>query len=187
MKNRFLFTVLFATMLAGQAWAYDFQSGDLCYNITSNTTVEVTYQITNSNNYSGLDTITIPEKVTYNGCEYSVKGIGGDAFIYCGLTSVTIPNSVETIGASAFMCSCLTSVNIPNSVKSIDASSFRSCISMESITIPNSVESIGNGAFQQCNGAIYCEAKNLPSGWHNKWNGSIPIRCNRQYNSSAYT
>ena len=29
-----IFTFLFATLLVGQAWAYDFKSGNLCYNIT---------------------------------------------------------------------------------------------------------------------------------------------------------
>lgn len=48
-----LLTILSATMLAGQAWAYGFRSGNLYYNITSDTTVWVTYDY--ENNYTDLD------------------------------------------------------------------------------------------------------------------------------------
>ena len=36
--------VLFALLATTTLYAYDFKSGDLYYNITSDTTVEVTYQ-----------------------------------------------------------------------------------------------------------------------------------------------
>ena len=133
--------------------AYDFQSGDLYYNITSGTTVEVTYQkISNLSNYQGLTTATIPETVNYNGTTYSVTSIGEYAFMYCSsLTSINIPNSVTSIGWSAFAnCSSLTSITIPNSVTSIGSSAFNGCSSITSITIPNSVTSIGYEAFSDC-------------------------------------
>ena len=55
--------LLLATLCtAATALAYDFQSGDLYYNITSDNTVEVTYQeYESSANYQGLTTATIPE------------------------------------------------------------------------------------------------------------------------------
>ena len=136
-----LFVVLLATTCL---WAYDFQSGDLYYNITSDTTVEVT-----SGPYYNLTTAIIPENVTYDGTTYSVTSIGYYAFSQCdSLTSVTIGNSVTSIGMYAFWVrSSLTSVTIGNSVTSIGMWAFSGC-SLSSITIPNSLTTIGYGAFK---------------------------------------
>ena len=103
-----------------------------------------------SGKYTG--SVVIPEKVTYDGVEYSVTSIGESAFDYCtGLTSITIPNSVTSIGDNAFYgCKGLTSITIPNSVTSIGYYAFQGCKGLTSITIPNSVTTIDNNAFASC-------------------------------------
>ena len=145
-----ILSLILALVATTTLWAYDFQSGDLYYNITSDTTVKVTYQYEwSSNNYAGLTTVTIPETVTYNDISYSVTSIGDLAFLRCSsLTSVIIPNSVTSIENSAFSgCISLTSITIPNSVTSIGDEAFFDCYSLTSITIPSSVTSIGEIIF----------------------------------------
>ena len=54
-----------------------------------------------SRKYSGE--VIIPESVEHKGAAYSVTSIGFRAFYDCSrLTSVTIPNSMESIGSYAF-------------------------------------------------------------------------------------
>lgn len=130
--------------------ALTFEVNGLYYEIknSSSRTVGV---IKNSNGYQDAFYV-IPEKVTYNGTEYSVVEIGYQSFYECtSLTAVIIPNSVTNIGTDAFYeCSALTSINIPNSVIGIGAYAFYGCSGLASINIPNSVTSIGDYAFVNC-------------------------------------
>ena len=116
----------------------------LVYSLLADGTYEVS-------GYKGSATkVVIPS--TYNG--KPVTSIGSSAFNRCaGLTSVTIPDSVESIGDYAFSdCRGLTSVVIPDSVKSIGDDAFCWCTGLTSVVIPDSVESIGDEAFYQCTG-----------------------------------
>ncbi len=81
-----------------------------------------------------------------------VKSIEDWVFSNCeGLTSLTIPNSIENIGNYAFYnCTGLTSLEIPNNVTTIGENAFYSCKNITSITFYNGVENMGNGAFDGC-------------------------------------
>lgn len=167
-RRLLLLSLLLAATLPARA--YDFMEDGLCYKVNSgNTTVTVTYQITNTgtngNTYgAGYENLTgdlvIPENVIHLGKTYQVTSIGDHAFYNCtGLTSVTIPNSVTTIGgadqissdgASFYNCTGLTSVTIPNSVTLIGKNSFNSCSGLTSVTIGDSVTLIGERAFEKC-------------------------------------
>ena len=84
----------------------------------------------------------------------SVNSIGNYAFYRCtGLTSVILENGVTNIGHQVFgECTGLTEISIPNSVTSIGAFVFGSCTSLASVTIPESVTSISNAPFFGCSG-----------------------------------
>ncbi len=82
------------------------------------------------------------------------RGIGGIAFAnHDDITTVIIPNSVETICAQAFYnCQYLSMVSIGESVKNIMTSAFENCVNLTTITIPGSIEYIGYSAFGECYG-----------------------------------
>ena len=170
---------LLITLVSTQASAYDFSAQNsagvtIYYNyINGGTEVEVTYG-DGVGKYSGLGTLTIPDKVSYGGKTMNVTRIGKSALYYStgltsvtignnvtviddyalywctGLASVTIPNGVTTIGEDAFRYTALTSINLPNSVKSIGALSFQGCSSLTTIKIGTGLASIGEDAFGWC-------------------------------------
>lgn len=82
----------------------------------------------------------------------SVTKINDFAFYGCyDLTSVDIPNTVNTIGRGAFiLCNNITALTIPESVKLIENYAFNDWHSLESLAIPNSVDVIGAMVFVSC-------------------------------------
>ena len=116
--------------------------------------VQFTYTTNNGaitlTHYTGSGgAVTIPSAI--NGLP--VTGIGYEAFLGSGLTSVTIPGSVTSIGDSAFEnCYDLSSVAIPDSVTSIGNEAFNECTSLNGVTIGNGVTNIGVEAFDYCTG-----------------------------------
>ena len=76
--------------------------------------------------------IVIPEE--YNG--ERVTGIGEEAFMYCEIESVVIPNSIEAIGSGAFFfCEELERVVLGNGVTDFGDAIFMCCINLHSVYI----------------------------------------------------
>ena len=92
--------------------------------------------------------IVIPR--TYLGVP--VTAIGSGAFHSNEtLTSVLIPDGVQTIGSSAFYgCKNLKSVTVPDTVTEIENFAFRNCSALEGIVIPEGVTAIGLDTFWGC-------------------------------------
>ena len=117
----------------------------------------------------------------------SVNFVGADAFVSCGLETITINSDFEigyyyggnpfagcfSIKSFSFMGNCtyvpsfckglelLTTVTLGDKVNRIPTESFRDCSSLESIIIPNSVNEIGAYAFYNCSAL---KSINIPEG-----------------------
>mgnify|MGYP003508498803 CR=1 FL=1 len=91
-----LFTI--ASLLCSiTANAHDFQVDGFYYNVTSNTTVSVTYRGSGYHSYRNeyFGNVVIPSTVTYSGNEYGVTSIGNEAFYDClNLKEVTFEELV---------------------------------------------------------------------------------------------
>ena len=148
--------------------AHDFEMDGIFYTITSETTVEVTYNGEDysvvENEYSG--SVVIPESVTYNDVCYGVTAIGLDAFREClEITSITLPGSITTIGAMAFRtCNALTDVYISDLVAwcNIEHASWSNPMNyaqnlylngelLTELVIPDSITEIKAEIFNGCN------------------------------------
>ena len=74
-----------------------------------------------------------------------------EAFKYCNLESITLPQGVKSIGNGAFSsCKALTSITLPQGVKSIGDCTFSNCKALTSITLPQGIKSIEYWAFYEC-------------------------------------
>ncbi len=129
-----------------------FEEGGIYYQYVDKEakTVEVTYESTTFYYYIG--SITIPTTVVHEGEEYSVIGIGENAFrLSPELTDITINEGITYIGAYAFyQCDALKDVSLPSGLMEIGSSAFYGCTTLPEITIPATVTSILEEAFSDC-------------------------------------
>jgi len=83
---------------------------------------------------------------------YTTKDSLGDYMFYSCimLTSITLPDSINTIGRFALSATGISSIVIPDSVTTLMAYAFGSCPNLTSITIGKGVSSIWQTAFSDC-------------------------------------
>ena len=77
--------------------------------------------------------------------------IGSQAFTGGKISSIVLPNCVETILGGAFMdCSALKKATFNEGLKNIGPSAFENCTGLGEISLPSSIETIEGGAFMNC-------------------------------------
>ena len=150
-----------------------FKKGVFSYTVTGPQSVELSDADSKDASGMAISEYVIPQTVENEGVDYTVTAIGEDVFYWSNLTSVVIPNTVtaiksgafkstskltsvtlpeglETIGDYAFNSSGLNSIVIPSSVKEIGASAFFTCKSLKQIDLGTGLEKIGPSAFYKC-------------------------------------
>ena len=98
-------------------------------------------------------TVKVPRSVTtIDGNTYRVTTIGENVFadysFTSALSSVTLPDSIQTIEDGAFFgCSLLSDITIPKDLITIGHGAFYHCSKLTSITLPEGLTTIGDSAF----------------------------------------
>ncbi len=98
--------------------------------------------------------VEIPGSVAYQDKKYKVVGISDKAFMKAKkMTSVSIPNGVESIGSKTFYgCKKLKEVKIGSGLRSIGRSAFGNCSKLKTVTIKSkNLQSVSKNAFKGVN------------------------------------
>ena len=156
--KKILLTAALLLLASLSASAYDFMYNGLCYNITGDNTVSVTWEVfpdMNPSAYNNLGgTVTIPETVYNSNKAYTVTAISYSTFNKCAvITGISIPKTVKTIGSAAFSyCTSLSSVTFAegSELTEIQKNAFYFDTCLVSITLPNTVSTVGDGIFTNC-------------------------------------
>ena len=148
MKRFYLFAI--ALLWSLMIHAVSVEIDGITYNINLKTGLtEVTTNPVHP--YSG--NIVIPETIVYENTEYTVTGIGAQAFFQKNITSISFPNSINSIGRAAFAyCNLLDSVEIPEQVTIIPDMAFASSENLRHVSFPEGLTLIDNSAFNSCYG-----------------------------------
>ena len=122
-----IITLLFAAMLAGQAWAQTtFEIDNLIYTVID----EANHYVSVAKGSTELKgSVTIESTVENSGKTYTVTAIADEGFYWCtNMSKITIPNTVTSIGEKAFYrCYNLWETGISSSVTSIGNAAFANC------------------------------------------------------------
>ena len=98
----------------------------------------------------------------------TLKKIGAYAFQGTALTSVNIPDNVETIKECAFNnARQLQEVHLPDSLTSLGTSAFEYCRSLRTIKIPTKLKTIPDYTFQNCRSLQSVELHDSITGFGN--------------------
>ncbi|MDE5749299.1 MAG: leucine-rich repeat domain-containing protein, partial [Duncaniella sp.] len=142
--KRYLLLLALA-LVSATGYAYDFQSGDLCYTIVDGG-VEVARL---DEGKKTLRQVEVPATVTWEGETYDVIGIGASAFAVNNyLSTIKFPDGLKYIADGAFRrCTSLHDPVLPDMVESVGERAFSACSSLHSFTFGSGIKYIGDNVF----------------------------------------
>lgn len=178
MKTKIL-TALTTVLMAGSMLAQDFEYQGVKYTVLDESAKTVTTKVGKGNpmttgNFNFSGELVIPEKVEYNGQQYTVTAIGDFSFMNypqyensaADVTSLSLPNTITYIGGDAFAGNKnLKIVVIPESVTGdTESSVFRDCDGLETIVIPSGITRFGSYYFSPSRNLkeVICYAQTPP-------------------------
>ncbi len=95
--------------------------------------------------------LVLPDTVSFNGTSYTVRAVGSYTFSCCGITSLVMPNTIDSIASNAFHnCSNLSNITYSNTLKYIGENALRGC-RLDSVVLPSSLRVIGVAALTSSN------------------------------------
>ncbi len=146
----------------------DYEMIDQNYGLAFNSEGTITKYYYFADKGNKYENIVIPEYLEnnriltsqYYGYKQRITTIGGLVFstdtypnrpnnLYAQyLTSIALPNSIETIGGEAFYGTPLTQIVLPDSVVDIGDGAFKNCKNLESVKLSKNTKYIGSSAFR---------------------------------------
>lgn len=127
----------------GPGWAFSVVIDGLTYDLYPNGVAKLVGY--------GMNKITIPESVTYEGETYIVSSIESGLFKRSDVVSISIPGSVKNVEENMFWhCYDLESVVLGEGIEHIGDSAFVHCGSLRSIDLPSTLRVIDGQPFYLC-------------------------------------
>lgn len=139
-----IFTMIFSMVFSSSVVAKESQ-GEVA--VVTQVNKESSFKVSNGEiiQYTGRETdVVIPDTIDGE----IIKAIGDKVFFNKKLTSVKIPNTVETIGKQSFTKNKLSSMELPKSLTTMGDGAF-SMNELTSVTIPEGLKKIPDMAFSK--------------------------------------
>ena len=124
--------------------------------------------------YTGPSELIVPASLQGQ----TITGIAPGCFENCTeLTTVILPDTLETIGARAFAgCTSLRGIAIPEGVKTLGKEAFSGCPALEAISVPASITAIGAGCFSDCGSLLHIFYAGEFSDWRSLYSEKITLK-----------
>lgn len=82
---------------------------------------------------------------------YKVEGIGKNAFAFCEIERIILPDGLKIIDERAFQCAKkLSEINFPDSLETIGSVAFNGCCSLEELHFGKNLKLLDSSAFYAC-------------------------------------